>query len=89
MPEDEDHVDLGDLAIFLTVLGEGILRAISDLEAMAEDPRGRLWIQKAEALGLVMRNSGGIRFHCGALRTLRDKLRRMFSKWLQELRQPS
>jgi len=83
-----EELNFADLMFFLTMFGSElphILRDRERLRRIASDPRGKLWLEKAVALGIVKIEGDDIIVDWDGLRELREKIREVMEKCLSLL----
>ena len=81
-----DAEELSNILFFLTMYGPElprILRSQERLKEIQRDPRGRIWIEKGEALGIFTISEGKIHVNWDAIRELKKKIIEMLEKCLE------
>ena len=77
-----------NLMFFLTMLGSElpkVLRDVSRIRGLMDDPRGRIWVQRAMAMGIIVVRDDEVMVDWDRLGEIRKKVREAFEECLGSL----
>ncbi len=83
-----DAEELSNIMLFFTMYGEdlpSILRSPSKLKQLYSDPRGKIWIERGVALGILRISGDEITVDWDGLRELKKKIIGVLEECLERL----